>query len=94
MAHRDTVADGYGIELEGHAACLTDGLLDNFCHLVEMDVAGNYLAETIDDADKGFVDVGVTYAAGVKQPPVRRPLKTRFYCITSHFVFLSTKITA
>jgi hypothetical protein len=66
MAHRDTVADGYRIELEGYPACLAHGLFDNLGHFVEMDVAGDDFAETIGDGDERFIDVGLTYSAGVQ----------------------------
>jgi hypothetical protein len=90
MSHRDAVADGYCVELKGDAARLTDGLLDNLGHFVQMNVAGDYLAETVGDGDKGFVDISVTYTAGVQQGAVWRPLKTFFYCVASHiYIFLS-----
>ena len=84
MPHSDTVADGYRVELKGHAACFTNGLLDNLGNLVEMDVARHYLAETVGYADKGFADVSVAYAHGVQQRAVRGTLKAAFYCIASH----------
>jgi hypothetical protein len=65
MAHSDSVADGYGIKLEGDAARLAHGLLDNLGHLVEMDVAGNDFAKAVCDGDEWLVDIGFGYAAGV-----------------------------
>jgi len=47
-------------------------------------VAGDYLAETVGNADEGFVNVGVADAYGVQQRPVRRPLETFFNRIASH----------
>jgi hypothetical protein len=66
MAHRDAVTDGYCVELEGDTARFADGLFDNLCHFVEMNVAWDYLAETVGDGDERFVDVGVAYATGVQ----------------------------
>jgi hypothetical protein len=97
MAHRYTVTYGYCVELERHAACLSNGLFDNLCHLVQMNVAGNYLAETVGDADEGFVDVSVANTAGVQQCPVRSPLETAFYCVASHIClpfFLNRRLTS
>jgi hypothetical protein len=84
MSHRDSVAYCYCIELEGHAARLAHGLLDNPGYLVEMNVAGNYLAKAICDGDKGLVDIGFGYSAGVKKPAVGRSLKTALYFVASH----------
>jgi hypothetical protein len=84
MAHRDSVADGYCVELKGHAARFSHGLFDNLRHLVEMDMAGDYLAKAVCDGDKWLVDVSVGYTAGVKQPAVRRSLKAALYCVASH----------
>jgi hypothetical protein len=92
MAHRDSVADGYRVELKRHAARFSYGLLDNLRHLVEVNMAGDYLAKAVGDGDKWFVDVSVADAAGVKEPAVRRSLKTALYCVASHFIFLSVKI--
>jgi hypothetical protein len=92
MAHRDSVADGYRVELKGHAARLTHGLFDNLGHLVEMDMAGNYLAKAVGDGNEWFVDVSIADTAGVKQPAVRRSLKTALYCVASHlFSFLQSR---
>jgi hypothetical protein len=91
MAHRDSVADGYRVELKRHAARFSHGLLDNLRHLVEMNMAGNYLAKTVGDGNEWFVDVSVGYTAGVQQPAVRRSLKTALYCVASHlFSFLQS----
>jgi hypothetical protein len=84
MSHRDSVADGYGIELEGDAARLAHGLLDNPGHLVEMNVAWNYLAKAVCDGDEWLVDIGFGYAAGVKKAAMGRSLKTALYFIASH----------
>jgi hypothetical protein len=92
MAHRDSVADGYSIELERHAARLSYGLFDNLCHLVEMDMAGDYLAKAVGDGDEWLVDISIGYTAGVKQSAVRRSLKTALYCVASHlFSFLQSR---
>jgi len=85
MAHRDSVADGYCVELKRHAARFSYGLLDNLRHLVEVDMAGNYLAKAVGYGDKWLVDISIGYAAGVKQPAVRRSLKTALYFVASHF---------
>jgi hypothetical protein len=84
MPHRNTVANGNRIELERYPARLANRLLDNLGHFVEMDVPGDYFAKTVGDGDKGLIDVGVAYSAGVQQSPVRRPLKTFLYCIACH----------
>jgi hypothetical protein len=84
MSHRDSVADGYGIELEGHAARLAHGLLDNPGYFVEMNVAGNYLAKAVCDGYKWLFDISFGYAAGVKKPAVGRSLKTALYFVASH----------
>jgi len=49
-----------------------------------MDVAGDYLAEAVGDADERLIDIGVFKAAGAKQGAVRSPLETLFDCITFH----------
>jgi hypothetical protein len=92
MAHRDSVADGDCVELKRHTARFSYGLFDNLRHLVEVDMAGNYLAKAVCDGDKWLVDISIGYAAGVKEPAVRRSLKTALYCVASHFIFLSVKI--
>jgi hypothetical protein len=84
MSHRDSVAYGYGIELERHAARITHGLLDNPGHLVEMNVAGHYFAKAVCDGDKWLVDISFGYAAGVKKATVGCPLKTALYFVASH----------
>jgi hypothetical protein len=91
MAHRYSVADGYRVELERHAARFSYGLFDNLRHLVEVDVAGDNFAKAVCDGDKWLVDVSIGYAAGVQQPAVRRSLKTALYCVASHFIFLLIK---
>jgi hypothetical protein len=65
MAHRDSVADGYCVELKGHAARFSHGLLDNLRHLVEVDMAGDYLAKAVGDGNEWFVDISVADTAGV-----------------------------
>ena len=57
VAHGDAVADGDGVELEGHAAGVADGLFDHLGHLVQVHMAGHDLAEAVGDGDKGLVDV-------------------------------------
>jgi hypothetical protein len=84
VPHRDTVADGDSIELEGDPARIANRLLDNLGNFIEMDVARDDFAETVGDGDEGLIDVGVAYSAGVKQSPVGRPLKTFLYCIACH----------
>jgi hypothetical protein len=84
VSHRNAVADGYGVELKWDATRLSDGLLDNLGHFVEVDVARDYFAETVGDTDEGLVDVSVADAYGVQQRPVRCPLKAPFYCVASH----------
>jgi hypothetical protein len=91
MSHRYPVADGYRVELKRHAARFSYGLFDDLRHLVEMDMAGDYLAKTVGDGNEWFVDIGVADTAGVKQPAVRRSLKTALYCVASHlFSFLQS----
>jgi hypothetical protein len=94
MAHRDSVADGYCIKLERHAASLAHRLLDNLRHLVEMNVAGNDFTKAVRYGDKWLVDIGIGYAAGVQKPPVGCPLKTALYFVASHYVILSVKNAA
>jgi hypothetical protein len=84
MPHRNAVADSYRIELERHAAGLTNGILDRPGDLIEMDMAWNYLAETVGDADKGLAHISRTDPAGMKQSPVWCSLKAFFNRITSH----------
>jgi hypothetical protein len=84
MPHRDSIADGYGIEFEGHAARLAHSLLDNLRNLVEMDVAGNYLAKAVCDGDEWLVHIGFGYAAGVKKTAVGGSLETALYFVASH----------
>jgi hypothetical protein len=79
VSHRDTVADGYGIELEWDAARIANRLFDNLGHPVEMDVAGDDFAETVGNGDKWLVNIGVSDTAGVQQGAMRRMLKTAFY---------------
>jgi hypothetical protein len=84
MAHSNPVADRYRIKFKGSSAGLTNRVLDHLCHLVEMDVAGDYLAKAVGDADERLIDVGVFKAAGAKQTAMRGPLETLFDCITFH----------
>jgi hypothetical protein len=84
MSHRDSIADGYGIELEGHAARIAHGLLDSPGHLVEMNVAGHYLAKAVCDGDEWLFYIGFSYAAGVKKAAMGRSLKTALYFVASH----------
>jgi hypothetical protein len=49
-----------------------------------MNVAWDYLAEAVGDADERLVDIAVFKTAGAKQGTVRGPLKTLFDCITFH----------
>jgi hypothetical protein len=84
MSHSDSIADCYGIKLERGSACLANRLFDNLSHLIEVNVARHYLAETVGNTDEGLIHIGISQSAGVKQTPVRRPLETFFNRIASH----------
>jgi hypothetical protein len=84
MAHCDAVTNGYGVKFKGGAAGVLNGLFDGPADLIEMNVSGHYFTKAVGNADKRLVYVLVTKAAGVKQRPVRRPLKTLFYRVASH----------
>jgi len=87
MAHCDAVTNGYGVKFKGCTASLSNGLFDGPADLIEMNVSGHYFTKAVGNADKRLVYVLVTKAAGVKQRPVRRPLKTLFYRVASHNTF-------
>jgi hypothetical protein len=85
MSHSDAVTDGDGVELEGCAAGLSDGVFDEFCDFVEVDVSGDDLAEAVGDSDEWAFDIVVGESAGAEQGPVRGSLETFFYRVASHF---------
>ena len=82
MTHSNSVADRYRIKFERGSASLANSILNSFRHLIEMNVARNYFAEAVGDADERLVDIAVLKTAGVKQASVRGPLETLFDCIT------------
>jgi len=60
MAHRNPVAYGYGIEFKSGSAGPANRLFDNLPDLVEMDMAGHYVAVTVGDAYEGLIYVLIT----------------------------------
>jgi len=84
MAHCDAVADGDSIELERDAPCSANGVLDGLGDLIEVDVARDYLAKAVGDADERLADIFSSESTSVKQPPVRGTLKAFLNRITSH----------
>jgi hypothetical protein len=85
MTHRNAVTYCDCVEFEGDAAGLSDSLFDNLRDFIKVNVARNDFAETVGYPDEGFIDVGVTQAASVKQAAMRGSLKSFFYCVTFHF---------
>jgi hypothetical protein len=89
MAHGDAVTNSYGVEFKWGAAGLADSFFDDLGDLVELNVAGHYFAKAVGNAYERFFYVIVCQPAGMEQASVRCPLKTLFYCITSHIYILS-----
>jgi len=84
MAHRDSVADRYRVELERHATGPTNRVLDDDAHLVQMNVARHNLAKAVRNADERLFHVTGANPTGPHKRPVRRTLKASFDRITSH----------
>jgi hypothetical protein len=84
MAHSNPVTDRYGVKFKRGPARAADRGLDHLRNLVEVNVAGDYLAEAVGNTDKRLVDVGITETAGVQQSAMWRPLKTLFDCVALH----------
>jgi hypothetical protein len=84
MAHGNTIANRYCIELKGGPTRLAHSFFDDPADLVEMDVARDYLAETVGNTDERFANVGIADAAGVKQTSVGSTLKASLDCIAAH----------
>jgi hypothetical protein len=92
VAHSNPVADRYRIEFEGSTASLAHGTLNNPRYLVQMNMPGHYITVAVGNTDKWFVNIGVTKTAGVKQTPVRCPLKAFLYRVASHVCPFSKRV--
>ena len=85
VPHGNAVADADGVELKRDAAGLTDGLLNEVRHLVQVHVAWDDFIEGIADADEGLVEVaGLDEAGGPQEATVWRAFETRFDGIAIH----------
>ena len=84
VAHGDAVIDADGVEFEGHAAGLADGVADFLADDVEVGVAGDDLDEGVADGDEGLAHIGFGKAAGLEQGAVRGAFETFFDHVATH----------
>ena len=67
VAHRDAVVDGDRVELDAPAPRRVDDFLPALADVVEMDVAGHELGETVGDRDDRLAEIGIGHAGGAPE---------------------------
>ena len=59
MAHRDSVINANGIELEGDAPGFSHGVLDHLSECLQMNVTGNEVDVRITDPDERLLKISL-----------------------------------
>ncbi len=93
VAHRDAVADADGGELDRRPARAPDARLHGVRDRAEVDMAGDYLVFSVDDADKRPVELLVGIAHRLEQRAVRSALHALLDLVAPHFAASSTALT-
>ena len=84
VAHDDAVAHADGRHHHRGAAGGVDTGFHRLCQLIQMGMSGDDVALGGYHADQGLLQLLVREARGVKQGPVRRPVRALCHLIADH----------